>query len=99
MSARAKRVEADVHSARVIKLNARKRPVVEVKATPVKRTFSRCDLPGGDFLMTYYYIVDHTGNYVAEDIEKATHFERIIFDRDGNIIGSTMGRLRDGVRW
>jgi len=96
---RRKRVEAEVHSSRVVRLNARKRPVVEVRAQPVKRTFSRCDLPGGDFLMNYYYIVDSSGNYVPEDIDLATHFERIVYDRDGNPIGSTMGRLRDGVRW
>lgn len=99
MAAKVKRIEADVRATRVVKVNARVRPTVQVKASPVKRTFSRCDLPEGDFLMNYYYIVDSTGNYVPEDIERATHYERVIYDRDGNIIGSTMGRMGDGVRW
>jgi|GEM_PF-1520400 len=99
MSAKVRRIEAEVKSTRVVKVNAHVRPTVEVKVQPKKRTFSRCDLPGGDFLMNYYYIVDANGNYVPEDIDSATHYERVIFDRDGNTIGSTMGKLGDGVRW
>ena len=99
MAAREKRAEADVHSTRIIKVNARVKPTVKVKANPVKRTFSRCDLPGGDFLMNYYFVLDANGNFVPEDIDHATHYERVVFDRDGNTIGSTMGRLGDGVRW
>ena len=99
MSAKGRRIEADVRSTRVVKVNARVRPAVEVKAKPVKRTFSRCDLPEGDFLMTYYYVVDASGNYVPEDIDRATHYERVVFDRDGNTIGSTMGRLSSDIRW
>ena len=99
MAAKVKRVEADVRTTRVIKVNARVRPTVTVKAQPVKRTFSRCDLPEGDFLMNYYYVLDANGNFVPEDIDLATHYERVVFDRDGNTIGSTMGKLGDGVRW
>jgi len=99
MAAKAKRTEADVRSTRVIKVNARVKPTVKVRAEKVKRTFSRCDLPGGDFMMTYYYIAGPTGEYIPEDIDCATHYERVVFDRDGNTIGSTMGRLNDSVRW
>jgi len=99
MAAKSKRIEADVRTTRVVRVNARVRPTVRVKAEPVKRTFSRCDLPDGDFLMNYYYSVDASGNYVPEDIERATHYERVIFDRNGNVIGSTMGKMSDGIRW
>ena len=99
MAAKSRRVEADVRSTRIIKVNARVKPTVSVKAQPVKRTFSRCDLPDGDFLMNYYYVVDVAGNYVPEDIERATHYERVVFDRDGNVIGSTMGKMGGDVRW
>ncbi|MBE6760320.1 MAG: hypothetical protein E7554_09595 [Ruminococcaceae bacterium] len=99
MAAKVRRVEADVHTTRVVRVNARVKPTVNVRVQPVKRTFSRCDLPEGDFLMTYYYVVDASGNYVPEDIDRATHYERVIFDRDGNTIGSTMGRLSDEIRW
>ena len=99
MSAKNRRIEADVKSTKVIKVNAKVRPVVEVKVQQKKRTFSRCDLPGGDFLMNYYYVLDAQGNFVPEDIDRATHYERVVFDRDGNTIGSTMGRLDDKTRW
>lgn len=99
MTARPKRIEAELRSKRVVRLNARVRPTVEIKAEPIKRTFSRCNLPDGDFLMNYYYIKDANGNFVPEDIDRATHFERIIYSRDGVPIGSTMGKLSDEVRW
>ncbi len=99
MSAKVRRIEAEVRSTRVIKVQAKAKPVTEVRVQPKKRTFSRCDLPEGDFLMTYYFILDAQGNFVPEDIDRATHYERVVFDRDGNTIGSTMGRLDDKVRW
>ena len=99
MAAKVRRLEADVRTTRVVKVNARVRPTVKVRAEAVKRTFSRCDLPEGDFLMTYYYVVDAAGNFVPEDIERATHYERVIFDRDGNTLGSTMGRMSEEIRW
>lgn len=99
MAAKSKRIEAETHITRIVRVPARVRPVAAVKAVPVKRTFSRCDLPGGDFLMNYYYVLNAKGDFVPEDIERATHCERIVFDRDGNPIGSTMTRLGDKVRW
>lgn len=92
-----RRVKADAHAA--VSLQAHARPAVEVAATAKKTTFTRVNLPDGDFMMNYYYRRDKKGELVPEDIELATHFERVVYDRDGNVIGSTVGELNDVVKW
>ena len=94
-----KRKEVDTHSVRIVKVPVRVKPVVEVKATARKRTFTRTDLPDGDFMMNYYYIMDRDGRLIPEDIDSATHFERVVYDRNGNTIGSMNGKLSEDIRW
>jgi len=82
-----------------IRLPAQVRPAVQIPVTVQKTTFTRKNLPDGDFMMNYYYRRDAKGFLVPEDIESATHFERVVYDRHGNVIGSTTGELNDTVRW
>ena len=84
---------------RVRRLPVRVKPKVQIPVTAKKTTFTRKNLPDGDFMMNYYYIRDKEGNLIPADIEEATHFERVVYDRDGNVIGSTIGELTDSVRW
>ncbi len=94
-----KRTEVDVETKRVIKLPVRVVPVEEVPVVARKTTFTRTDLPHGDFLMNYYFRRDEHGRLVPEDIRYATHFERVVYDRDGNTIGSMNGELNKKIRW
>lgn len=97
---RAKNVPGRIRSTRVVNLPVKVKPVVEAQNVSVrKRTFTRTNLPNGDFLMNYYFKRDYAGRLVPEDIDSATHFERVVYDRDGNTIGSTVGELNDRVRW
>ena len=92
--------DSGVRSVRIVKVPTHARPVVQARVTAVsKTTFTRTDLPDGDFLMNYYYVRDGRGRLIPEDIDRATHFERVVYDRDGNIIGSTVGELSPRVRW
>ena len=81
-----KRKQADAREVRIVKLPVRVKPVVRVEATARKRTFSRTDLPEGDFMMNYYYRMDDRGELIPEDVDFATHFERVVYDRHGNTI-------------
>jgi len=83
----------------VLRIPAHVRPSVSLPVTVQKTTYTRKNLPDGDFMMNYYYCLDEKGNFVPEDIESATHFERVVYDRDGNVIGSTTGELNDSVKW
>lgn len=78
---------------------AEARPVAKVGVKARKVTFTRTDLPGGDFMMNYYFRRDENGTLVPEDINHATHFERVVYDRDGNTIGSMNGLLSDVIKW
>ena len=80
-------------------VRAAARPVAKVEAKARKITFTRTDLPGGDFMMNYYYRRDENGTLVPEDINSATHFERVVYDRNGNTIGSMNGLMSDVIRW
>ncbi len=88
-----------VRTALHIPVPAHVRPAVQLQATAKKTTFTRMSLPDGDFMMNYYYRRDKNGDLVPEDVDSATHFERVVYDRDGNIIGSTNGEINDVVRW
>lgn len=84
---------------RIMQLPARVKPKTQIPVTVKKTTFTRKNLPDGDFMMNYYFVRDKKGNLIPADIEEATHYERVVFDRDGNVIGSTIGELTDSVRW
>lgn len=86
-------------NAETVRIQAQPRPTVKVEAKARKITFTRTDLPNGDFLMNYYFRRDNNGTLIPEDIHSATHFERVVFDRDGNTIGSMNGRLSDVIKW
>ena len=93
-----KRVSAG-KNIKVRQLPVRVKPKVQIPVTAKKTTFTRKNLPDGDFMMNYYFIRDKKGNLIPADIEEATHYERVVYDRDGNVIGSTIGELTDSVRW
>lgn len=82
-----------------VKAQAQPRPTVKVEAKARKLTFTRTDLPDGDFMMNYYFRRDEKGRLIPEDINSATHFERVVFDRYGNTIGSMNGRMSDVIKW
>ena len=82
-----------------IPVPAHVRPAVQLPVTVHKTTYTRKNLPDGDFMMNYYYRRNKNGDLVPEDIESATHFERVVYDRNGGVIGSTTGELNDTVRW
>ena len=84
---------------RVRQIPVRVKPKVQIPVTAKKTTFTRKNLPDGDFMMNYYFIRDKKGNLIPADIEEATHYERVVYDRDGNVIGSTIGELTDSIRW
>lgn len=89
-----------IRSTRIVNVPVRVKPVVEAQNVTVrKRTFTRTDLPNGDFMMNYYFKRDVRGRLVPEDIDSATHFERVVYDRNGNTIGSTVGELDEKIRW
>ncbi|MBQ4312808.1 MAG: hypothetical protein IJC18_01235 [Clostridia bacterium] len=85
--------------ARNRRLTAHVKPVVQLKVNARKTLFTRTNLPDGDFLMNYYFRENEAGDLVPEDIELATHFERVVYDRYGNVIGSTIGRLGGNIHW
>ncbi|MBE6754775.1 MAG: hypothetical protein E7559_10590 [Ruminococcaceae bacterium] len=92
--------EAEVRSIQVVHLPVKVKPVVKARVISTsKTTFTRRDLPDGDFLMNYYFVRDENGALQPEDIDSATHFERVVYDRYGNIIGSTVGELNSRIRW
>ena len=81
------------------RVQAPARPVAKVGVHARKITYTRTDLPGGDFMMNYYYRRDDNGVLVPEDIKSATHFERVVYDRNGNTIGSMNGLMSDVIKW
>lgn len=84
---------------KIKQLPCRVKPKVQLPVVAHKTTFTRKNLPEGDFMMNYYFVRDAKGNLIPEDIEAATHYERVIYDRDGNVIGSTIGEMNDSIRW
>ena len=91
--------DTEKNNARVVKLPVRVKQKQQVPVTAKKVTFTRTDLPEGDFLMNYYFRRDARGEFVPEDIHSATHFERVVYDRDGNVIGSMTGKMSDKIQW
>lgn len=92
-------VKPKTRTAEPEKVKAQPRPTKKVEVKARKLTFTRTDLPNGDFMMNYYFRRDSKGRLIPEDINSATHFERVVFDRDGNTIGSMNGRLSDVIKW
>ena len=95
------RIRVRVKQSRPVEARVRAdvRPVTKVEAKVRKITFTRTDLPGGDFMMNYYFRRDEKGQLVPEDIKSATHFERVVYDRNGNTIGSMNGLMSDVIKW
>ena len=91
--------DTEKNNARVVKLPVRVKQKQQVPVTAKKVTFTRTDLPEGDFLMNYYFRRDARGELVPEDIHNATHFERVVYDCDGNVIGSMTGKMSDKIKW
>lgn len=83
----------------VRRVTATKKPVVHIDASKKKVTFSRRDLGDGCFLMNYYFRKGPMGEFIAEDIESATHYERAVYDRYGNLLGSSIARLGGDIFW
>ncbi len=83
----------------VVQVPTHVKPAVQLPVVAKKTIFTRKDLPDGDFMINYYYVRDKKGELIPEDIEKATHYERVVYDRDGNVIGSTIGELTETMRW
>ncbi len=77
----------------------RVRKVENIKAYPKKTTFIRTELSDGCYMMTYYFRRGPYGELSPEDINSATHFERAVYDRKDNLLGSTSGELTDKIRW
>ena len=80
-------------------VGTRVRRVETVKAYPQKTTSIRTELCDGCYMITYYYKRGPYGELIAEDINKATHYERAVYDRMDHLLGSTSGRLTDKIRW
>ncbi len=80
-------------------LTTRVKKVETITAYPKKTTSIRTELSDGCYMMTYYFRRGPYGELLAEDINKATHFERAIYDKTDRLIGSTSGELTDKIRW
>lgn len=90
---------AAVRPVKIKRITAHIKPVAQIAAAVRKITFSRTNLADGYFMMNYYFARNAVGELVEEDVERATHVERAVFDRDGNLIGSTIRCLDGEVRW
>lgn len=77
----------------------KERDAVHVEASAKKILFTRSEQTDGGFLMNYYYIREKDGTLVPEDIRSATHYERVYYDGDGNVLGSMIGELGGKVLW
>ena len=80
-------------------VDSRIRKTKQISAYPKKMTSIRTELCDGCYMMTYYFKRGSYGEYIAEDINKATCFERVVYDSMDNILGSTSGQLTDKIRW
>lgn len=80
-------------------MGTRIKKVENIKAYPKKVTSIRTELCDGCYMVTYYYKQGPYGELIAEDIDYATCFERVVYDPMDHIIGSTSGHLTDKIRW
>ena len=86
-------------TAHVKRVPVEKKPVVRLEAEKKKVTYSRRELGDGCFLMNYYFRKGAMGEFLAEDIELATHCERAVYDRYGNLLGTSITTLGGEVFW
>lgn len=94
---RVKRVSARKIEMQPIETRVKK--VEKLPAYPKKTTSIRTELSDGCYMVTYYYKRGPYGELLAEDIDRATHFERAVYDRMNHLLGSTSGQLTDKIRW
>ena len=80
-------------------VETRVKKVEQIPAYPKKTTNIRTELCDGCYMITYYYRRGSYGEFLAEDIDSATHFERAVYDKMNHLLGSTSGRLSDKIRW
>ncbi len=78
---------------------ARVKRTESIRARPKKHTSIRTELCDGCYMMTYYFRRGRYGEQIAEDIDYATEFERVVYDSRNRVIGSTSGELTDKIRW
>jgi len=75
-----------------------KRVSVKVKrkigVSPVARPVSRRELGDGGFVLSYYYRLNDSGEFVPADIEQATHCERAVYDNAGQLVGSSVSVMK-----
>lgn len=83
----------------VIPLDTHVKQVEKITAAPKKVTNLRTELGDGCYMVTYYYRRGLYGELLAEDIDHATHFERVIYDRMNHMLGTTTGELGDKISW
>lgn len=80
-------------------VEARVKKVEPIQAYPKKTTSIRTELSDGCYMITYYFRRGPYGEYLAEDIDSATHFERAVYDPMDHLLGSTSGELTEKIRW
>ena len=80
-------------------ITARPKRTENVRARQKKITSIRTELCDGCYMMTYYFRRGMYGELIAEDIDYATDFERVVYDARNRVIGSTSGQLTDKIRW
>ncbi|MBQ1440742.1 MAG: hypothetical protein IIZ08_02335 [Clostridia bacterium] len=80
-------------------IETRVKNVRNIRAYPKKTTSIRTELCDGSYMMTYYYRPGPYGELIPEDINSATNYERVVYDRMDHILGSTSGRLTDKIKW
>lgn len=72
---------------------------VHLDANAKKILYTRSEQADGGFLMNYYFVRSADGTLTPEDIRSATHYERVFYDCDGNVLGSMIGELGGKVLW
>jgi hypothetical protein len=80
-------------------IDTRIKKAKKIPAYSKKITSIRTELSDGCYMVTYYFKRGPYGDFLAEDINSATHFERAVYDRMDRILGSTSGELTDKIRW
>ncbi|MDR1002016.1 MAG: hypothetical protein LBL82_01920 [Oscillospiraceae bacterium] len=85
---------APVRTVRVKKIDASVKPVVKLQAEVKKTVFVRQNMSDGYYSVTYYYTKGPYGELIAEDLNLADFYERVIYDSAGNPLGSSIGKCR-----
>lgn len=84
---------AKVRKVRIVQVPVRVRNTVEIGAHRKKVTHLRSQLCDGGYMITYYFSRGQYGELIAEDIGSATHCERVVYDAQGNVLGSSIGEM------